>query len=1399
MAIMGIFAAFPASHSSAWETIRVYPGNPYIFEFRGQPTVLRTFGESYSSVINANRAYIPYLDVLKRDGMNVTRVWCLGFPPDFAASPADFLQPWPRTTSNGNALDGYGKWDFSAWNEDFFTRLKAFAQAASDRGVVVEFTLFSVFYGNTEWQAGPFHPSNNVQGYGPNNWNDSLRLVDVGLVAAQKAAVRRIVRELNGFDNVYFEIMNEPCWNEPGVKDAQDVAFENEMLATIRDEESTLPNRHLVAHNFPAQSAAMSSDFDIINEHYPVFVPSGVIAGAEALLQNQYFRGKILALDETATITPLQARLESWMFLIGGGAVYNGLDEAHAIFTPEDASGDTTAGNAMRQPVRDLGTYMDRLHLIPLRRDLTWVTGGIPTGANLQASATPGQQYVAYLHHGQKRTWGNQAVYDPIDTANHYVSLKVMLPAGTWRAVWTRPSDMVELGVQEFTHAGGSKTLTQVTYQADVALRIDRTGAGDATPPPSPAGIAAVANDDGSVSLSWNPVHATDLAFYHIYRADAPGVPIDTGHLVGTVSASATIYTDRSITGGTTGFYSVSAVDLSGNESVANRETSVTAVLVSHPFGGTPWNIPGIIQAEDFDTGGQDLAYHDLSPGNGGGQYRETESVDIETTTDEGGGYHVAGTEAGEWISYTVNIATTGKFILDLRASSNAAGAGVHLEIDGSDVTGPISIPDSGGFESWLTITVPDIRLSAGRHILRLGIDANTPLGTAGNVNWFAFTAIPPVGPTAAAGQDLAAIDQNGDGVEIVLPDAGASAQGDAPITSFAWLKAGVRVADGVHPSISLPVGENVMQLVVTDSNGLSATDEMVVRVSARDFLNGGFEANFDGWFTSGNLSIQAPSVYYTPTEGSRLVAFNDHNLAPNGVLSQSFATIPGQTYLLAFDMGVYANNTNQQNLQVSVTGATPLLSQSFSISRNDSATIRWVPVSLTFTTDSTSSIVTFRDISTNTINIDLLLDHVRVAPMIFRTLGVESTPVTGVNVALAPSDNNGNAAGITHFSRVYLNATTVTLTAPSAASGYRFQAWLKDGANPVTSPVVSITMDADCNMTAVYVEAPPLITAQPAGLTVLLGSSATFHVAAEGVGPLSYQWRFNGNPISGAVTDTYTIAHAATEHAGSYDVVVSAAAGSTTSNPATLVVQAEILPNGSFEAGLTGWTTSGNLSIQSTPPYVPTDGTRLVAFNNGSSKPNGVLSRSFATTTGHTYLLAFDMGVYATNLYSQRLQVTVTGTSSLLSQSFSISRNGSANIRWVAVSLSFKANSAASTLTFRDKSTNTNNIDLLLDRVRISDQQTTAIAQAALVPVPQGDLLPAQPSITTSAGKCRVRMAAPEPGQYELQRSRDLKNWETISEISSDAASTLEFIDPDPPEQQMFYRIRLHRGASSE
>ncbi len=110
----------------------------------------------------------------------------------------------------------------------------------------------------------------------------------------------------------------------------------------------------------------------------------------------------------------------------------------------------------------------------------------------------------------------------------------------------------------------------------------------------------------------------------------------------------------------------------------------------------------------------------------------------------------------------------------------------------------------------------------------------------------------------------------------------------------------------------------------------------------------------------------------------------------------------------------------------------------------------------------------------------------------------------------------------------------------------------------------------------------PPKITLHPQDQTVLEGSTVTFSVVATGTGPLSYQWRFNEANVPGAASASFVINSVRTADAGSYDVVVSNAAGSVTSSPAHLTVNAPSpphlrlsrvgsLPERAFELTVTG------------------------------------------------------------------------------------------------------------------------------------------------------------------------------------------------------------------------------------
>ncbi len=160
------------------------------------------------------------------------------------------------------------------------------------------------------------------------------------------------------------------------------------------------------------------------------------------------------------------------------------------------------------------------------------------------------------------------------------------------------------------------------------------------------------------------------------------------------------------------------------------------------PFHGAPVALPGVIQAEDFDLGGEGIAYHDASAGNNGGQYRTDEDVDIENCAETGGGYNVGWMANNEWLEYTVDVALAGAYRIDFRVASNTTGGNFHVEFDGADKTGNVHVPATGGWQNWVTVSAT-AQLSAGGQTLRF---VNADSADEYNINYFDCVLLYPQG-----------------------------------------------------------------------------------------------------------------------------------------------------------------------------------------------------------------------------------------------------------------------------------------------------------------------------------------------------------------------------------------------------------------------------------------------------------------------------------------------------------------------------------------------------------------------------------------------------------------------------------------------------------------------------
>jgi hypothetical protein len=143
----------------------------------------------------------------------------------------------------------------------------------------------------------------------------------------------------------------------------------------------------------------------------------------------------------------------------------------------------------------------------------------------------------------------------------------------------------------------------------------------------------------------------------------------------------------------------------------------------SKPYTGTPIAVPATFEAENFDFGGEGIAYHDTTKGNAGGLYRTGEDVDIVQSCDAaGGGYVVNNLASGEWLNYSIKVPTSGNYTVAVKASNNYTSGAFHMEVDGVNVTGSLGGLKTGNWctFNWFGKSVP---LTAGVHVLRLYVD----------------------------------------------------------------------------------------------------------------------------------------------------------------------------------------------------------------------------------------------------------------------------------------------------------------------------------------------------------------------------------------------------------------------------------------------------------------------------------------------------------------------------------------------------------------------------------------------------------------------------------------------------------------------------------------------------
>ena len=449
--------------AAASAPLALHPDNPRYLLFRGKPTVLVTSAEHYGAVLNLDFDYVRYLDALAADGLNHTRVFAGTYrevPASFgitgntlAPEPGRFVAPWARSAQPGD-FDGGMKFDLSRWDESYFRRLKDFMAEAQKRGVVVEMNLFCPFYEEALWDANPMNARNNVNGIGKVPRGEVYTLKHADLTAVQEAVTRKLVTELNAFDNLYFEVANEPYFG--GIT----LEWQHRVAKLVADTETRLPNRHLVSMNIANGTAKVESPsphVSIFNFHYAT-PPDAVAANAHlrgVIGENETgFRGKDDVLYRT----------EGWAFLLAGGGIYNNLDysftPAHPDGTFLDYSSPGGGNPTFRRQMRILKDFVHSFDFLRMKPDRSVVAA--PEGLAVQALFEKGRQYAVYLH---APVGGGKAVSEAAEIA-------LDLPAGRYRVEWVDPKTGKTLRGESLEHAGGRKPLISPAFDEDLALAV---------------------------------------------------------------------------------------------------------------------------------------------------------------------------------------------------------------------------------------------------------------------------------------------------------------------------------------------------------------------------------------------------------------------------------------------------------------------------------------------------------------------------------------------------------------------------------------------------------------------------------------------------------------------------------------------------------------------------------------------------------------------------------------------------------------------------------------------------------------------------------------------------------------------------------------------------------------
>jgi hypothetical protein len=448
------------------EPLSIHPQNPHYFLFRGKPAILIGSTEHYGAVMNLDFDYVTYLNEIAASGLNVTRTFSGAYVEPEGAfgitgntlAPAfgRYICPWLRSNEPGYASGG-NKFDLSEWDNAYFSRLKDFVAEAGNRNIVVELDLFSNYYDTVQWKLSPLNILNNINRVGDfKDHREVLSLKHNDLLIVQENMVRKIVHELKDFDNLYYEVCNEPYFGDTlALRE-----WEDHMTEVVVEAEKDFHQKHLISNNVANNKKVVTDPrkgVSIYNFHY---------ARPPLTVGMNYHLKSVIGDNETGFdgIEDSKYRTEAWDFILAGGGLFDNLDYSFTRDT-EDGSGTIEngqpggGGKRLRNQFRILADFMksiDYIKMKPLETSKTRILD--PSGETVRGLIHPDNLIALYLHRN--------------DTVTAVSVMEIELPAGSYNMIWTDTSNGNQTVTSMTSKRDGWIRFTTPAFKEDLAMKI---------------------------------------------------------------------------------------------------------------------------------------------------------------------------------------------------------------------------------------------------------------------------------------------------------------------------------------------------------------------------------------------------------------------------------------------------------------------------------------------------------------------------------------------------------------------------------------------------------------------------------------------------------------------------------------------------------------------------------------------------------------------------------------------------------------------------------------------------------------------------------------------------------------------------------------------------------------